>query len=99
MALHNLRITVIDGGKGALGAAGGTSEVGEKTPSGRDSKLYKMLNLNQEVRKKARSSMSSTQLLAVQAGVNLAMQTGRQFINYYVSDIGRKHGDTNYQAI
>lgn len=103
MALHNLKITVIDGGK-RLGAdeygstLGGKAEKGgDKT--GKDSLLYKIFNYNNTLKDSVKKAVSPTTFFAVQAGVNLATQTGRQFINYYISDIGRKHGDSNYQAI
>lgn len=103
MALHNLKITVIDGGRhlgadeygSALGGKG--EKGGEKT--GKGSLLYKVLNYNSTLKDSVKKAVSPTTFFAVQAGVNLATQTGRQFINYYVSDIGRKHGDSNYQAI
>ena len=101
MALHNLKITVIDGGKstGATAAGDMVADTGAKKSSGKKSNLYKFLNLNQAIKGKIRQAVSPTTFFALQAGVNLAQQTGRQFINYYVSDIGRRQGDSNYQAI
>lgn len=102
MALHNLKITVIDGGKAdttALGGGSTDSGGGEKQPNGKDSLLYKVLNYNTTIKSKVRQSVSPTTFFAIQSGVNLARQVGREFINYYVSDIGRANGDSNYQAI
>lgn len=101
MALHNLKIIVVDGGKADSGLNWGSdlNKSGERKKKPNDSLLYKVLNYNQTIRESIKKSVSPTAFFAVQAGINLATQTGRQFINYYLSDIGRKHGDSNYQAI
>lgn len=101
MALHNLKITVVDGGKataGVFGGGGSEAEGGGEEKKGK-STLYKVLNYNQTLREKVKQSTSPTTFFAVQQGVALAKQVGREFINYYVSDIGRANGDSNYQAI
>lgn len=101
MALHNLKIIVYDGGKGDSGALGGSddsAENGEKKGKEK-SLLQKVLNYNSTIRNKVKQSTSPTTFFAIQSGVQLATQTGREFINYYVSDIGRANGDSNYQAI
>lgn len=61
--------------------------------------LYKVLNYNSTIRNKIKQSTSPTVFFAIQQGVNVAVQAGREAINYYVSDIGRANGDSNYQAI
>lgn len=101
MALHSLKIIVYDGGKAnssSLGAdeAGGSGGSEKKSEK---SLLYKVLNYNTTLRNKVKQSVSPSTYFAIQAGVNLAVQTGREMINYYVSDIGRANGDSNYQAI
>ena len=58
-----------------------------------------MLNYNSTIKDKMKQAVSPTTFFAIQAGVNLAVQTGREAINYFVSDIGRSSGDSNYQAI
>lgn len=101
MALHNLKITVIDGGKSDSGAFSGSSDTdtkGEKKGNEK-SLLSKVLNYNSTIRNKVKQSTSPTTFFAIQAGVQLATQTSREFINYYVSDIGRANGDSNYQQI
>lgn len=101
MALHNLKITVIDGGRGDSGALGGSDDTntgGEKKGKEK-SLLTKVLNYNSTIREKVKQSTSPTTFFAVQQGVSLAVQTGREAINYFVSDIGRANGDSNYQAI
>lgn len=84
MALHNLKITVYDGGKIAgdgkespedkVNQGGDTDE--DKKPEGKTIKAY------------AASKLAS-----------IAISTAKQAINYYLTDIGRAHGDSNYQAI
>lgn len=102
MALHNLKITVVDGGKAGSGMFGGSNDKsGEKGAEGneKNSLMYKVLNYNSTIRNKVKQSTSPTTFFAIQSGVQLASQTGREFINYFVSDIGRANGDSNYQAI
>lgn len=102
MALHNLKITVIDGGKAdstALGSFTETGSVKKKESGGGASLLSKVLNYNSTIKSKLKQATSPTTYFAIQSGVNLAVQTGREFVNYYVSDIGRANGDSNYQAI
>lgn len=101
MALHNLKIIVYDGGKAGDGIFSGSSnDKGESgTGDNKKSLLYKVLNYNSTIRNKVKQSTSPTTFFAIQAGVQLATQTGREFINYYVSDIGRANGDSNYQQI
>lgn len=101
MALHNLKITVIDGGKGdgdVLSSSSDTNTEGEKKGKGK-SLLTKVLNYNSTIRNKVKQSTSPTTFFAIQAGVQVATQTSREFINYYVKDIGRANGDSNYQQI
>ena len=43
--------------------------------------------------------MNATSYFALQLGTQIATNTVRQTINYYVSDIGRSNGDSNYQAL
>lgn len=101
MALHNLKITVIDGGKASdVGAFGvNDNSGGSEGRQQQKSILYKVLNYNQTIRDYVKQSVSPTTFFAIQQGASLAMQTGREFINYYVSDIGRTNGDSNYQSI
>lgn len=101
MALHNLKIIVYDGGKAGDGIFSGSSnDKGESgTGDNKKSLLYKVLNYNSTIRNKVKQSTSPTTFFAVQQGVSLAVQTGREAINYFVSDIGRANGDSNYQAI
>lgn len=99
MALHNLKITVIDGGKVGEGQGWGSDLNKRAKNTAKDSKLYKLLNYNQTIKQSIKKAVSPTTFFALQAGVGLAAQTARQVISYYVSDIGRRNGDSNYQAI
>lgn len=102
MALHNLKITVVDGGKvgaGVFSDKSSTESAGEKTPDGKNSTLYKILNYNKTIKGKIKQAMSPTAFFAVEQGVGLATQIGKEVINYFVGDIGRASGDSNYQAV
>lgn len=102
MAIDTLKIVVCDGGSN-----GGKTPDSEDDALGSDnekqdgkkSMLYKVLNYNQTIRGKVKQAVSPTAFFAIQASVNLATQTAKQFINYYVNDIGRTSGDSNYQAV
>lgn len=100
MALHNLKIIVYDGGKASGGMFGSDDS---KDSGGKKKKekslLYKVLNYNSTLRDKMKQATSPTTFFAIQQGISLAVQTGREAINYFVSDIGRTSGDSNYQAI
>lgn len=102
MAIDTLKIVVCDGGKSSVHATDDTDDALEKDDNeqgGTKSLLYKTLNYNQTIRSKIQQAVSPTSYFAIQQGVGLATQTAKQFINYYVSDIGRANGDSNYQAI
>lgn len=104
MALHKLTIVVVDGGKagGNNPDWGGGLQTSAKSKKGNDnneSTLYKILNYNQTIKSSIQQAVSPTTFFALQSGINLASQTAKQFINYYVSDIGRQNGDSNYQAL
>ncbi len=100
MALHNLKIIVYDGGKTRDGIFGSddSKESGDSKKQEK-SLLYKVLNYNSTIKSKMKKATSPTTFFAIQQGISVAVQTGREFINYYVSDIGRSSGDSNYQAI
>lgn len=102
MALNSLKIIVVDGGKAKSGVFGGKGEDDDSKAAlkkWKKSGMYKMLNLNQTLNDKIQQNTSKTTFFAIQSGINLATQTARQFVNYYISDIGRRNGDSNYQAI
>lgn len=101
MALHNLKIIVVDGGKGGKyrnsGNKSSTNEPSQKEKN-KNSPLYKMLNAKQTIKNKVQSGMTPSAVFAMDMGMSVAGQTVKQIANYYISDIGRKNGDSNYQA-
>ncbi len=84
MALHNLKITVYDGGK--------IASDGKESPEDKVNK-----GGGEETGKKTEEK--SLKAYAVSKFASLAKSTAKQTINYYLTDIGRAHGDSNYQAI
>lgn len=100
MALHNLKIIVVDGGKGVSSRSGGsTSQSKEDKEKNKNSPLYKMLNAKKTIKNKVQSGMSPSAVFAMDMGMRVAGQIVKQTANYYIADIGRKNGDSNYQAI
>lgn len=101
MAIHSLKIVVYDGGRAEdkHGDSSIISDSGDDRADSKKSKLYSILNYNQTIKNKIKQATSPTAFYATQQGVALAVQTGREAINYFVSDIGRSTGDSNYQAI
>jgi hypothetical protein len=103
--LNTLKIIVMDGGKSdvSLSAfdrdADGSSSGGKKKNTNKDSALFKILNWNDTIKQKMVGEEPSVKSYALSQGIGLATQTAKGFINYYVSDIGRATGDSNYQAI
>ena len=100
MALNELRIVVVDGGNSQNSNTGKkeNSENKKGTNENKDSQLYKMLHWSDHVKEKISNKMSPTSFYALEAGASVAMQTVKSFANYYLSDIGRSNGDSNYQA-
>lgn len=113
MALHNLKITVIDGGKAessALssslsgnnsngGGSGNSRNGGSGTSKMGGGLLSGVLNYNQTIKNWMKQKFSPATAFAVSQGLSLLVQTGKEFANYYISDIGRANGDSNYQAV
>ncbi len=101
MALHNLKIVVVDGGRN--GSYKSKNAGVDKKEDGDDdlvnSKLYKVLNAKKIIRNKLKTKLSPTTMLALDMGVKVVAQTVKQTANYYISDIGRQQGDDNYQAM
>ena len=97
MALHNLTITVVDGGSvsstKSFGKTGDKQNKEENTNT-----LQKILNYKQTISNKFKKSMTPTSYFAMEVGTRMISQTARQTANYFISDIGRSHGDSNYQA-
>jgi len=100
MALHNLKIVVVDGGRGGYRSKGSGNSGGKRDKKrDKDSPLYKILNAKETIKNKIQSGMSPASVFAMDMGLRLTSQLVKQTANYYISDIGRKNGDSNYQAI
>lgn len=101
MALHNLKIVVVDGGRSgsykAKNASSGAKN--QKEENYKDTPLYKLLNAKEEIKDKVQSGMTPASVFAMDMGLRVASQLVRQTANYYISDIGRRNGDSNYQSI
>ena len=105
MALNELRIIVVDGG--SINYSSNTAQgnntnkasgSNKKNNDAKDTKLYKMLHYSDEIKDKISNRMTPTQFYALEAGASIATQTVKSIANYYLSDIGRANGDSNYQA-
>lgn len=99
MALHNIKIVVVDGGRAGSYKARSTGTDGEKKKDYKDSPLYKMLNLKDTLKNKVQSGMTPAGVMAFDMGVKVTSQIVKQSANYYINDIGRKNGDSNYQQV
>jgi len=101
MALHNIKIVVVDGGRNgsykSKNAGGGSGSKDKKKY--KETPLYKALNAKQTIKNKIQSGMSPAAVFAMDMGLRVASQLVKQTANYYISDIGRRNGDSNYQAM
>ena len=100
--MNEFRIIVIDGGQGlgdGVTPKPKTPAMKEKDEGNwRNSRLAKALRPMNTVKKKLRKGGSPMTAFAIDAGLGLAQQMVRSYINFRISDIGRRHGDSNYQA-
>lgn len=100
MALHTLKIVVVDGGRASNYSTGSSSATTKTTHKvDKESPLYKLLNAKEIIKEKMEKKITASGVYAVSTFGRLAIQTAKSFHNYRVSDIGRKHGDSNYQAM
>ena len=100
MALHNLKIIVVEGGRSSNYLSKNNTNTNDgKNIDYKETPLYKLLNAKQTITKKIQSGMSPSSVFAMNMGIGVANQLIRQTANYYISDIGRKNGDSNYQSI
>ena len=101
MALHTLKIVVVDGGRAggyATSGGSGSASVGKQKVD-KDSPLYKLLHVKEKIKEKTVGRLPATAAYAVNTFSNLAMQIVKSAHNYRISNIGRKNGDSNYQAM
>jgi len=98
--MHKITITVVDGASSA--ATGGTGTAGGSSGSTEKKKkplTYSILNPGQTIKDGMKKGMSPVAAMGIMGGIGIAKQVGRQWLNFHLSDIGRRHGDSNYQAI
>lgn len=99
MALHNLKIIVVDGGKSDLSNYSSLEQTSVKSDEIKNSSLYKLMNAKDTIKNKVKSGSSPATSFATNMGLNVANQFVKQTANYYITDIGRRNGDSNYQSI
>ena len=100
MAVHNLKIVVVDGGRAGSYKSKNASSDADNRKKNKDSPLYKLLHAKETIRNKIqKNGMSPASVFAMDMGLRVASQVVKQTANFYVSDIGRKNGDSNYQAV
>lgn len=93
MALHNLKITVVDGG-----GSGRSNQIFKDSESGTPAS-DKLNNINSKVENTVSDKVIGVTHFATHAVMSIAKGTAKQGFNYFVSDIGRRTGDSNYQSI
>lgn len=101
MALHNLKIVVVDGGRSYSNNSKKTSAESDESSKKnyKDTPLYKLLNAKQTIKNKLNKGMSPAGVMTLNMGFHIASQIAKQTAAYYVNDIGRRNGDNNYQQI
>lgn len=107
MALNELRIIVVNGG-GSGGNSNGSGIKKEKTAAELEKeankkasgKIKAWMHPVNTVKEKieGKITMTPTQVVAYNMAFNVGVQLAKQAFNYFVSDIGRRNGDSNYQA-
>lgn len=99
MAIHNLKIVVVNGGRSNNYKYKSGGNDAEDKKDNKDSPLYKLLHAKDSIKNKVQSGMSPATVFAMDMGIRVASQVVKQSANFYISDIGRKNGDSNYQAL
>lgn len=97
MALHNIKIIVVDGGRAGSYKVRTNGTENKKKEDYKNSRLYKLLNLKETIKNKVQSGTTPESIMALNMGMRIAGQIVKQTANYYISDIGRSTGDSNYQ--
>lgn len=99
MALHNIKIVVVDGGRNGSYRSKRASSDSDNTEEDKwkKSKIYKLINLKQTITNKVKSGATPENVMMFNMGLRVTGQIVKQTANYYISDIGRSTGDSNYQ--
>jgi len=80
-------------GASAVGTATSTAKKRqEKSPA------QAILNWDNEIKDATKESLSPVAYMVVSSAASMAIKSAKQYVNYYLSDIGRQNGDNNYQA-
>lgn len=108
MALNKIEIVVVDGGKSAVGNQTGSGNTPAIKQAKKSEKL-KNKNLSakfkalqdplQAAQNKITGKMSASGAFVTNMAISLGKQFISQSLDYYVSNIGRQNGDSNYQNI
>ena len=104
--MAEIRIVVVDGGGAGGGVLGTDTTTGARDKKdnwrkrNKQSKLHRALNpnLKKTLIGDTTTEAGAMKLYAVNMGIGLATSTARQWVNFHMNDIGRRHGDSNYQA-
>ncbi len=80
-------------------SSGGSSSNSITESGNNNSKLSNFFNYKSTLSNYVKNNTSSTVFFSLQMGADLVKKTGMQMMSYYISDIGRANGDSNYQAI
>ncbi len=102
MALHNLKIVVVDGVKsGSYKSKNAGTSSNSENQDYKNTALYKALNLKETITDKVTggSKTNPAGVMVFNMATQLAKQAISQTANYYISDIGRANGDSNYQQL
>lgn len=95
MALHNLKIIVVDGGRQSSFSTNSHEVEGQEVDN--SSPLYKILHARETIKNKLKSNLSPGSAFALDMGLRVSGQVIKSGANYFISDIGRRNGDSNYQ--
>ena len=103
MALHNLVITVVDGGKSTSASNGQalSTQQNRKNKSSENNEpslMHKILNYNETAKNWIEKKTNATTAYSAEMSYQIAKQIVMDSVNFYLSDIGRRNGDSNYQS-
>jgi len=97
MALHNIKIVVVDGGRSGTYKSKNAGVEKEDKKDYKNTPLYQLLNAKKTIKNKVQSGMTPSSVFAMDMGLQVARQVTKQTINYFINDIGRKNGDASLQ--
>lgn len=95
MALHDLRITVVDGGKAKYYSGNGNNPF----DFSESENITNGYNQSQDIGAGLEEKTLNIETFATVEMWNIAKNIAQGAFKYVVSDIGRQNGDSNYQAL